>query len=123
MGNPHAVIFTTGIDELDLDEIGPYFENHPLFPERTNTEFVEVIDDHTLKMRVYERGSGETISCGTGTCATTVAAVLNGFCRRGEEITVKIIGGELKDTYLEDGRVIMKGPATLVFEGQIEVED
>ena len=123
MGNPHAVIITTGIDELDLDEIGPYFENHPLFPERTNTEFVEVIDDHTLKMRVYERGSGETISCGTGTCATTVAAVLNGFCRRGEEITVKIIGGELKDTYLEDGRVIMKGPATLVFEGQIEVED
>lgn len=123
MGNPHAVIFTNGIDELDLDEIGPSFENHPLFPERVNTEFVEVIDDHTLKMRVYERGSGETISCGTGTCATVVAAVLNGFCNRNEEVTVRIRGGELKDTYLDDGRVIMKGSATLVFDGQIEIDD
>ncbi len=123
MGNPHAVIFTNNIDELNLDEIGPSFENHELFPDRINTEFVEVIDDHTLKMRVFERGSGETISCGTGTCATVVAAVLNGFCKYGEEITVKIRGGELKDTYLEDGRVIMKGSATTVFNGQIEVDD
>lgn len=123
MGNPHAVIFTTGIDDLDLDEIGPFFENHPLFPDRVNTEFVEVIDEHTLKMRVYERGSGETISCGTGTCAVVVAAVLNGFCKRNEEVTVKIRGGELRDTYLDDGRVIMKGTATFVFSGEIEVED
>ena len=121
MGNPHAVIFTTGVDELDLDEIGPYFENHPLFPERINTEFVEVIDDHTLKMRVYERGSGETLSCGTGTCATVVAAVLNGFCKRNEEVTVQIRGGELKDTYMDDGSVIMRGTGTFVFDGEIEV--
>lgn len=121
MGNPHAVIFTTGIDKLDLDKIGPYFENHPLFPERVNTEFIEVIDDHTLKMRVYERGSGETLSCGTGTCATVVAAVLNGYCKRNEEITVQIRGGELKNTYLDDGSVIMRGTGTFVFDGEIEV--
>lgn len=121
MGNPHAVIFTTGIDDLDLDKIGPYFENHPLFPERINTEFVEVIDEHTLKMRVYERGSGETLSCGTGTCATVVAAVLNGFCKRNEEVTVQIRGGELKDTYMDDGSVIMRGTGTFVFDGEIEV--
>lgn len=123
MGNPHAVIFTEGIDKLDLDRIGPYFENHPLFPDRINTEFVEVLGEHTLKMRVYERGSGETISCGTGTCAAVVAAVKNGYCRQNEEITVQIRGGELKDTYLEDGRVIMKGTASFVFRGEIEVED
>ncbi len=121
MGNPHAVIFTTGIDDLDLDKIGPYFENHSLFPERINTEFVEVIDEHTLKMRVYERGSGETLSCGTGTCATVVAAVLNGFCKRNEEVTVQIRGGELKDTYMDDGSVIMRGTGTFVFDGEIEV--
>lgn len=121
MGNPHAVIFTTNIDELDLDKIGPHFENHPLFPERVNTEFIEVIDDHTLKMRVYERGSGETLSCGTGTCATVVAAVLNGYCKRNEEITVQIRGGELKNTYLDDGSVIMRGTGTFVFDGEIEV--
>jgi len=121
MGNPHAVIFTTGINELDLDKIGPYFENHPLFPERVNTEFIEVIDDHTLKMRVYERGSGETLSCGTGTCATVVAAVLNGYCKKNEEITVQIRGGELKNTYLDDGSVIMRGTGTFVFDGEIEV--
>lgn len=121
MGNPHAVIFTTGIDELDLDKIGPHFENHPLFPERVNTEFIEVIDDHTLKMRVYERGSGETLSCGTGTCATVVAAVLNGYCKKNEEITVQIRGGELKNTYLDDGSVIMRGTGTFVFDGEIEV--
>ena len=120
MGNPHAVIFTTGIDDMELDKIGPLFEHHELFPEQINTEFVEVIDEHTLKMRVWERGSGETMSCGTGTCAVTVAAVLNGYCRRDEEVTIKIRGGELKDTYLSDGRVIMKGTATHVFDGEIE---
>lgn len=121
MGNPHCVVFTDGIDSMDLEKTGPLFENHPLFPDRINTEFVEVIDRHTLKMRVWERGSGETISCGTGTCATTVAAVLNGHCDRGEEIEVRIRGGVLYDTYLENGEVLMKGPATEVFRGEIEL--
>lgn len=121
MGNPHCVIFTEGIDGMDLEKTGPLFENHPLFPDRINTEFVEVLDRHTLKMRVWERGSGETISCGTGTCAATVAAVLNGHCPRGEEIEVRIRGGALYDTYLENGEVLMKGPATEVFQGEIEI--
>lgn len=121
MGNPHCVIFTDGIDEMKLEEIGPLFEKHDLFPEQVNTEFVERIDDHTLKMRVWERGSGETISCGTGTCAVTVAAVLNGYCRRGEEIEVRVRGGRLYDTWLESGEVRMKGPAETVFSGEIEV--
>ena len=121
MGNPHCVIFTEGIDDLDLEKIGPSFENHELFPDRINTEFVEVIDDHTIKMRVWERGSGETISCGTGTCASVVAAVLNGFCKRGEEVEVQIRGGKLYDTYLANGEVQMKGPATTVFDGEIDV--
>lgn len=121
MGNPHCVIFMEGIDEMDLEKIGPLFENHPLFPDRINTEFVEVIDRRRLKMRVWERGSGETISCGTGTCATTVAAVLNGYCDRGKEIEVEIRGGVLYDTYLENGEVLMKGPATEVFQGEMEL--
>lgn len=119
MGNPHCVIFMSGIDGLDLEKIGPKFENHELFPNRINTEFVEVLDEHTIKMRVWERGSGETISCGTGTCASTVAAVLNGHCKQGEEIEIQIRGGKLYDTYLENGEVLMKGPATTVFEGVI----
>lgn len=121
MGNPHAVIFTKGIDDMELEKIGPLFENYKLFPQQINTEFVEVIDSHNLKMRVWERGSGETMSCGTGTCAVTVAAVLNGYCSRDEEITVNIRGGQLKDTYLSDGRVIMRGTATHVFDGEIEI--
>lgn len=121
MGNPHCVVFTEGIDELELEKLGPFFENHELFPDRINTEFVEVVDRRTLKMRVWERGSGETISCGTGTCASTVAAVLNGHCERGEEIEVRIRGGVLYDTYLENGEVLMKGPATEVFQGEIEI--
>ncbi len=121
MGNPHCVIFTEGVEQLDLEKIGPAFENHELFPDRINTEFVEIIDDHTIRMRVWERGSGETISCGTGTCASTVAAVLNGYCRRGEEIEVWIRGGKLYDTYMENGEVRMKGPAETVFDGEIDV--
>lgn len=121
MGNPHCVVFAEGIDELELEKIGPFFERHMLFPDRINTEFVEVVDRRTLKMRVWERGSGETISCGTGTCASTVAAVLNGHCERGEEIEVRIRGGVLYDTYLESGEVLMKGPATEVFQGEIEI--
>lgn len=121
MGNPHCVIFTEGIDDLDLEKIGPKFENHEWFPDRINTEFVEVMDEHTIRMRVWERGSGETISCGTGTCAATVASVLNGYCKRGEEVEVQIRGGKLYDTYLESGEVLMKGPATTVFEGDMTV--
>lgn len=121
MGNPHCVVFTSGIDAMKLEEIGPLFEKHEIFPEQVNTEFCEVIDGRTLNMRVWERGSGETISCGTGTCAAVVAAVLNGYCRQGEEIEVRVRGGRLYDTYLESGEVLMKGPAETVFEGEIEV--
>lgn len=121
MGNPHCIVFMDHIDELDLTKIGPSFEHHPWFPDRINTEFVEVIDRGTIKMRVWERGSGETISCGTGTCAATVASVLNGYCDRGAEIEVRIRGGVLYDTYLENGEVLMKGPATEVFQGEISI--
>lgn len=123
MGNPHLVIFTQNIDQLSLDQIGPDFENHVWFPEKVNTEFVEIMGDGHFKMRVYERGSGETMSCGTGTCAVTVAAVLNGYAHYGEELHIHIRGGILKDTYLEDGTVIMKGLATHVFDGEIEMDE
>lgn len=121
MGNPHCVVFTKGIETLDLTKIGPSFEHHDWFPDRINTEFAEILDDHTIKMRVWERGSGETISCGTGTCAVTVAAVLNGYCQQGEKIEVQIRGGKLYDTYLETGEVLMQGPAETVFDGEIQV--
>jgi diaminopimelate epimerase len=123
MGNPHAVIFMPQgtIDNLDLEHIGKYFENHEIFPNRVNTEFVEVIDDHTLKMRVWERGSGETLACGTGTCATVVSAVLNGYCNYDEEILVHLRGGDLKIIYKQDGSVFMTGGATKVFDGVVEI--
>ncbi len=120
VGNPHCVVFVDRVDALELEKIGPAFENHEMFPDRVNTEFVELIDEKTIKMRVWERGSGETISCGTGTCAATVASVLNGHCRQGEEIEVQIRGGKLYDTYMENGEVLMKGPAETVFEGEIK---
>ena len=120
MGNPHCILFMEDDPMgLDLAAIGPHFENHPLFPERINTEFVRVIDDHTLFMRVWERGSGETFACGTGACAVAVAAVLNGICPRGETITVKLRGGDLQIVWKEDGTVLMTGPATHVFDGEI----
>lgn len=119
MGNPHAVLFTENIDSLNLEKIGCFFENHEIFPNRVNTEFVEVIDSKTLKMRVWERGSGETFACGTGACATVVAAVLNGFCNYDEEVLVHLRGGDLKITYQKDGTVMMCGSATYVFEGTI----
>lgn len=122
MGNPHAVIFTDGIDSLDLEKIGPSFENHEIFPNRVNTEFAEVIDDHTLKMRVWERGSGETFACGTGTCATVVAAVLNGICRHDKEILVHLRGGDLRITYKSDGTVMMTGEAEYICEGTVSDE-
>ena len=120
MGNPHAIVFLPDVDSLDLEKIGPSFEHHPLFPDRVNTEFVRVIDDHTLQMRVWERGSGEKFACGTGTCATVVAAVLNGYCKKEEEILVHLRGGDLRIIYHEDETVTMIGPATYVFEGKME---
>ena len=122
MGNPHAVIFTDNIDSLDLEKIGPHFENHELFPNRVNTEFIEVINDHTLKMRVWERGSGETFACGTGACASAVAAVLNGICRHDEKILIHLRGGDLAITYNSDETVIMEGPAEFICDGTADDE-
>ena len=121
MGNPHCVTFVDDVDGLALEKIGPHFEHHPAFPERVNTEFVKVIDDHTLQMRVWERGSGETWACGTGACATAVAACLNGYCQKGEDITVRLRGGDLVINYTDE-TVIMTGPASTVFEGEVEIE-
>ncbi len=120
MGNPHCVVFMDGIDYMDIETIGPEFENNPLFPERVNTEFVSVLDDHTIKMRVWERGSGETWACGTGACAVAVAACENGFCKKGEDIKVKLKGGDLIINYTDD-TVYMTGNADKVFEGEIEI--
>ena len=120
MGNPHCVIFTTGIKDLDLEKIGPSYENHPMFPERINTEFAEYVDEHTLNMRVWERGSGETLACGTGACALVSAAVKTGRCRADEFVKVNLIGGTLEVMYKSDSTVIMKGPAAFSFEGEVE---
>lgn len=121
MGNPHAIVYMDDIKDLELEKIGPSFENHKLFPDRINTEFIEVIDSHTLNMRVWERGSGETFACGTGACASVVASVLNGYCNHDEEVTVHLRGGDLKITWNSDGTVIMKGPAALICDGDVDV--
>lgn len=120
MGNPHCVIFGKDPDTIDLEKIGPRFEHFEKFPERINTEFIEVLDNHTLKMRVWERGSGETMACGTGACASAVAACLNGYCKKGEDITVKLRGGDLVINYADDG-VQMTGSADTVFTGVVEI--
>lgn len=118
MGNPHAVIFTEGINQLDLPTLGPKFETNPIFPRKTNTEFIEVIDHHTLNMRVWERGAGETLACGTGACAAAVAAILNGYC--GRQITIHLLGGNLEIEWnAQDNHVYMTGEAVSVFEGEI----
>lgn len=117
VGNPHAVVFVENVDELDLEEIGPMFENHKLFPDRVNTEFIHVIDENTLKMRVWERGSGETWACGTGACASVAAAVENGYCKKDTEITVHLRGGDLKIVYQSDGHIIKRGPAAFICDG------
>ncbi len=120
MGNPHAVTFCDEIESLNLEKIGPHFEHHEMFPQGVNTEFIRVIDESTLQMRVWERGSGETFACGTGACAAAVAAVLNGYCKHDTEITVHLVGGDLFITYKNDGTVFMRGPATKVFDGVYE---
>lgn len=121
MGNPHAVTYVDDVDSLELEKIGPSFENHPLFPERVNTEFIKILDESTMQMRVWERGSGETWACGTGACAATAASVLNGYFPHDKEITVKLRGGDLFITYKSDGPVLMRGPAETVFTGEIDV--
>ena len=121
MGNPHCVIFLSeDIDSLDLARIGPKFEHHPLFPARINTEFVNVQPDGSLKMRVWERGSGETWACGTGACAVGVAACLTGRAEKGSDITVHLRGGDLNIQYTDE-TVFMTGAATTIFEGEIEI--
>ncbi|MDR1002306.1 MAG: carbamoyl-phosphate synthase large subunit [Oscillospiraceae bacterium] len=120
MGNPHAVVFLDEIEHLNLCEIGPLFEHYELFPERINTEFIKIIDKNTIKMRVWERGSGETLACGTGACAAAVAAVLNGHCNKGEDIRVLLLGGELTINYTDE-TVFMTGDCAKVFEGIIEI--
>jgi len=119
MGNPHCVIFLEeDVRNLDLEKIGPAFENHSRFPKRINTEFVNVIDKNTLRMRVWERGSGETLACGTGACATAVAAMING--KTGQEVTVQLSGGDLHIAWEGgDASVYMTGSATTVFDGEV----
>lgn len=121
MGNPHCVVFMEDVEHLEIEKIGPLFENHELFPKRINTEFVKVIDRKTLQMRVWERGSGETLACGTGACATAVAAMLNGFCE--EEVQIHLLGGDLTIEWnKESNHVFMTGPAEIVFDGEITCE-
>lgn len=120
MGNPHAVVYVEDTDSLDLEKIGPAYEHHPVFPNAVNTEFIQVLDRSHVKMRVWERGSGETLACGTGACASVVASVLNG--RTDRLVTVHLLGGDLTIEWREaDGHVYMTGPACTVFEGEIEV--
>ena len=120
IGNPHCVVFCERVDRVNIAELGPLFEYDPLFPERINTEFVRVVNANTLKMRVWERGNGETLACGTGACAAVVAAVENGFCQKGEDVTVKVRGGELVVNYSEEA-VYLTGNASLVFNGTVEL--
>lgn len=118
VGNPHAVIFVPDVDKIDINDLGPKFENHPLFPERVNTEFVEVIDKNNLKMRVWERGSGETQACGTGATASLAAAVLCGHVENSAKI--RLLGGELFIEWdRESNKLYMTGPAVTVFDGEL----
>lgn len=122
MGNPHAVVFCDDVKGLNLEEIGPGFEQHRAFPESVNTEFIKVINETCLEMRVFERGSGETFACGTGACGAVAAAVKNGLCPADREITVNLTGGKLFITYRSDGSVAMRGGAVKVYEGVFEYE-
>lgn len=120
MGNPHCIVYVDDIKNIDLEKIGPKFENNEMFPERINTEFVHVVSDTELDMRVWERGSGETLACGTGSCAVTVASVLCGYCKRNTEIKINLLGGTLTDIWTDGGDVYMTGPAATVCTGEIE---
>lgn len=119
LGNPHGIVYMDDVENLKIEEIGPKFENHQRFPDRINTEFVQVLNRNTLRMRVWERGSGETLACGTGACAVTVASALNGKTDR--EVTVQLLGGKLKVCWdQETNHVFMTGPAKVVFDGEID---
>ncbi len=119
IGNPHCVVFVDRLDGLDLKTLGPSFERASFFPDRINTEFVRVVNRSTLRMRVWERGNGETMACGTGACAAAIAAVENGFCEKGADITVKLPGGDLIVNYTDED-VTLTGETVLVFEGSLE---
>ena len=122
MGSPHAIVYVEDTDSLDLAKIGPSFENHVNFPDRINTEFVQILDEHTVKMRVWERGSGETLACGTGACAVAVASILNGHVSPDTPVTVKLLGGDLQIFWnRSENLVYMTGPAVTVFDGQIDL--
>lgn len=120
MGNPHCVVFCDSVDDIDIEKAGPLFENSPLFPDRVNTEFVKVLSGNSIRMRVWERGSGETLACGTGACASVVAACENNLCAKGEDVAVNLKGGELTVRYTGD-TVLMSGEAVSVFSGEIEI--
>lgn len=122
MGNPHIVVFADNISSLDISSIGSMIENHKRFPDRTNVEFVNVIDDKSMEMRVWERGSGETLACGTGACATVASAIAMGYCERNQWIRVKLLGGELYIKQLNSGNILMKGPAVTSFTGTYNIE-
>ena len=120
MGNPHAITYIDDVKNLEIEKIGPKFENHEIFPDRVNTEFVHVIDRNTVEMSVWERGSGETLACGTGACAVAVSSILNGLTE--EEVTVKLLGGDLKIFWdRTENKVYMTGSATTVFDGEIDL--
>lgn len=119
MGNPHCVVFEDP-DTVGVERVGPLFEKNEIFPEGVNTEFIKVISPKELKMRVWERGSGETLSCGTGTCASVVAAALNGYSKKGEDVLVHLLGGDLIINYTDEA-VYMTGPAALVFTGEVDI--
>jgi diaminopimelate epimerase len=119
MGNPHAVIFVSDADGVDVAGVGPFIEQHELFPEKTNVEFVEVLNDEEILFRVWERGTGITLACGTGACAAVVAAVLNKLTQR--RVTVHLLGGDLLIEWAEDNHVYMAGPAVEVFSGEIDL--
>lgn len=120
MGNPHAVIYVDDVQGMDLEKTGPSFENHERFPNRINTEFAHVLDRNTVEMRVWERGSGETLACGTGACAVAVASILNGYTE--DQVTVRLLGGDLKIEWdREANKVYMTGPAEVVFDGEIHL--
>jgi len=121
IGNPHCVIFVDDVEKFPVEYYGPRIERHPIFPKRTNVEFVQIIEKGILKMRVWERGVGETLACGTGACASVVAGSLLG--KTGRECTVNLLGGRLKVKYNEDNRIFLTGPAEIVYEGLIELED
>lgn len=122
MGNPHTIVYMDDVKGLEIEKIGPKFENHERFPKRINTEFVKVIDRQTVEMRVWERGSGETLACGTGACAVAVACILNGLTEN--KVTVKLLGGDLQIEWdREADRIYMTGPATVVFDGEIELPE